>query len=82
MTQHRCAVDFTFQLIENLNAQSRTAIEVDKLLNKDWDHLEISKEEKKTLRKGLGPYGKAGKATSKRHASCFKRIEQTWSVTN
>ncbi len=82
MTRHGCAIDLTSQLIENLNAQSRTAIEVDKLLNKDWDHFGISKEEKKTLRKGLGPYVKAGKATSKRRASCLKRIEQTWSIAD
>ncbi len=82
MTRHGCAVDLTSQLIENLNAQSRIAIKVDELLNKDWDHHGISKEEKKTLCKGLGLYVKAGKAMSKRHASCLKRIEQTWSIAD
>ncbi len=82
VTRYRCAVDLTSQLIENLNVQSRTAIEVDKLLNKDCDHLEISQEEKKTLCKGLWPYVKAGKASSKRCVSCLKRIEQTWSIAD
>ena len=51
MTWKGYAVDFIFQLIENFNAKSKTAIKVDNLLNKDWDHLEINKEEKKTLRR-------------------------------
>lgn len=35
MTKKGCAVDLTAQLIENLNAQSRIAIEVDELLSKN-----------------------------------------------
>ncbi len=77
MTRKGCAVDLTSQLIENLNAQSRTAIEVNKLLNKDWDHLGINNAEKKTLRKGLASYVKAGKTTSKRRTSCLNWIKQT-----
>lgn len=44
--------------------------------------MRISKEEKKSLRKGLAPYVKAAKATSKRHASCLNRIEQTWNIAD
>ncbi len=82
MTWKRCVVNLTSQLIENLNAQYWNAIEIEELLNKDWDHLGINKEEKKTLRKGLAPYVKAGKATSKRRASCLNRTEQTWSIAD
>ncbi len=82
MTRKRCTVDLTSQLIENLIVYYRTAIKVDKLLNKDWDHFGINKEEKKTLRKRLAPYVKAGKVTSKRCASCFNRIKQIWSISD
>lgn len=82
VTRKGCAVDLTTQLIENLNAQFRTAIGVDELLNKDWDNVGISKDEKKVLRKGLAPYVKAAKATSRRRANCLDRIERTSSVAD
>ena len=63
--------------MENLNTQSKIAIEVDKLLNKDWGNVRISKDEKKVLQKELAPYVKAAKAKTKRHANCFERINQT-----
>ena len=69
-------VDLTSQLIKNLNAQSKTGIKIDKLFNKNWDHLGINKEEKKTLYKGLVPYIKARKAMSKYCASYFNWIKQ------
>ena len=75
MTQKKYAINLISHLIENLNAQSKTAIKVNKLLNKDWDHLGINKEEKKTLYKRLTLYIKAEKATSKRHTSCFNQIQ-------
>ncbi len=77
VTWHGCVIDLISELIENFNAQSKTAIEVNELLTKDWDHFGINKKEKKTLHKGLGPYVKAGKAMSKRCASCLKLIKQT-----
>ncbi len=75
VTRKEYAVDLISQLIKNFNAQSRTTIEVDKLLNKDWDHLEINNEEKKILHKGLVLYVKARKATLKCCASCLNRIK-------
>lgn len=73
MTRKRCTVDLTSQLIENLNAQSKITIKVDKLLKKDYDHLGINKEEKekKTLHKELVQYVKARKITLKRYISCL-----------
>ena len=82
MTWKRYAINLISQFIENLNAQSKTVIEIDKLLNKDWDHLEIIKEEKKTLPRRLVPYVKVGKTILKYCASCFNRIKQTWSIAN
>ncbi len=82
MTQKRCVVDLTTQLIENLNARSKTTIKVDELFNKNWNHLGINKEEKKTLCRELARYIKTGKATSKRRASCLNRIKQIRSITD
>lgn len=76
MTKKNYIVDLTSQLIENLNAKSRTTIKVNKLLNKDCKLVKINKEEKKTLCKRLAIYIKAVKATSKHHVSCFNRIEE------
>lgn len=70
-------VDLTTPLIKNLNAQSKTIIEVYKLLNKDCNFVEISKKEKKNLQKGLAPYVKAVKTSSKCRASFFNQIKQT-----
>lgn len=63
-------------------AGSRSASEVEELLNKDWAKVGISTDEKKGLRNGLAPYVKAAKATSKRRANCLVRIERTWSVAD
>lgn len=82
MAQKRCEVYLISQLIKNLNTQFKTTIKVDKLLNKDWNYLEINKEEKKTLYKELTPNIKTGKAMSKRRASCFNWMKQTWSIAN
>ena len=65
------------QFIENFNAQSKIAIEVNKLLNKDWGNIGMSKDEKKVLQKGLTLYVKVTKANTKRRANCLKQIKQT-----
>ena len=82
VTRKDCTIDLATQLIENLNTLSKIAIKVDKLLNKDWGNVEISKDEKNVLQKRLVSYVKAAKANSKRYANCFERIKQTWSVNN
>lgn len=83
VTQKGCAIDLITQRIENLNTESRSAIKVDKLLNKDWaEGWHQQGWEKKDLRKGLAPYVKAAKATSKRIADCLGRIERNWSVVD
>lgn len=46
VTQKGCAVDSAIQLIENFNSQSKIAIKIDKLLNKDWGNIEMSKDKK------------------------------------
>lgn len=68
-----CTIDLTIQLIENLNAQSQTIIDMDKLLNKNWGNINISKDEKKSLQKGLLSHIKAAKTISK---SCINSLDQ------
>ena len=51
LTQKDCTVDLATQLIENLNTLSKIAHELDKLVSKNWGNIEISKDEKKVLRK-------------------------------
>lgn len=82
MIQKDGKIDLTAQLIENFNAQSRIVIEINKLLNKDWDSINISKDQKKSLRNELTSYVKVAKTTSRRCANCLDRIEQTWNVAN
>lgn len=82
MNQKDCAIDLIIQLIENLDAASRTAVEVDKLLNNDWDNIGISKDEIKILREGIRPYVKVVKANSNRYTNYFDRIEYTWDIAN
>lgn len=52
VTQRGCAVDLITQQIENLKAEPRSAIKVDKLLNKDWAKVGINKDEKKRSAEG------------------------------
>lgn len=75
ITQKACSIDLTIKLIENLNAQSKIAIKVDKLSNKDWDKIKISKDKKKVLQKGLAPYIKSAKVNTKYRSNYFECIK-------
>lgn len=57
-------------------------MKVDKLLNKDWNNINISKYKKKSLRNRLALYVKATKTMSKCCTNCLDWIEQIWSVAN
>lgn len=82
VTRKGWIVDLATQFIKNLNAQSKIVIKVDKLFNKDWGNIGISKNEKKVPQKGLALYVKATKTNTKCRTNCLKQIEQTWSVNN
>lgn len=49
ITQKGCTIDLAIQFIENLNAQFKIAINIDKLFKKNWSNVEISKDKKKVL---------------------------------
>lgn len=80
--QKGCAIDLATQLIKNLNAKSKIAIKVNKLLNKDQDNIRISKDEKKVLQKRLTLYVKTVKANTKYHVNCLEQIKQTQNINN
>lgn len=75
-------VDLIIQLIENLNTVSTTVVEVNELLNKDWNNVEINKNKKKVLQKGIRPYVKVAKANLKYYTNCLNRIKYTWSIAD
>lgn len=77
VTQKNCTFDLATELIENLNAQSKIAIKLDKLLNKNWGNVGISKEKKKVLRKGLASYINVTKPNTKCRINYLKQIKQT-----
>lgn len=74
--QKSCAINLTTQLIKNFYTQSKTAVNLDILLNKNWCNRNISKNKMKSLQKRLAPYVKAVKAMRKRYNNCFKLIKK------
>lgn len=77
VTRKIYAINLVIQQIENLNAVSKNAIELEKLINKKWLKMDMKEDKKKDLQQKLGSYIKAAKTNTKCRISCFWRIEKS-----
>lgn len=65
----KCAIDLVSQKIRIEDAFAKTSKQINELIKRDWQHLELDKSEKKSMRDRLSDYIKAGKKNEKRQTN-------------
>ena len=80
VTHKGYAIDLVDQNIKIENAFAKTSEQIDELIKRDWQYLELNKSEKKSMQDGLLGYIKADKKNKLRWTNCLAQISKAWGI--